>query len=336
MTFTRRMLAYALGGAGMLAACLPAASEPSIRARLGTSLPDAHPQTIGARRFAELVAARTNGRITVAVYANAALGSDVQMTSALQGGTLDFTAPSTATLANQIKAFGVVGLPFSFASERQADAVLDGPFGQSLLARLPERKLVGLGFWENGFRNVTNSRRPIETVADFRGLKIRTMQNNLYIDMFNGLGSNAVPMAVNELFTALETKAVDAQENPYTVVHAQKFYDVQKYLSTTGHAYDAQVLLAGQSFWNRLAEADRATIMAAAREATLFQRETSRRLNGELRETLAREGMRINDVSAPERERMRRALQPVREKYAAQFGPELVAGFDAALAAAAP
>ena len=113
-------------------------------------------------------------------------------------------------------------------------------------------------YWENGFRNVTNSKRSINTVEDLSGIKIRTMQNNLYIDMFNGLGSNAVPMAVNELFSALETKAVDAQENPFTVIHAQKFFEVQKFLSTTGHAYDALVLLAGKPFWDKLSDADKA------------------------------------------------------------------------------
>lgn len=311
-----------------------AAAAQDIKAKLGTSLPDSHPQTIGARKFAELVDSKSRGRIQITVYSGAQLGSDVQMQGALRGGTQEFTVPSTATLANLVKEFGVIGLPFSFASERQADAVLDGPFGQSLLAKLPEKDLVGLGFWENGFRNFTNSKRPIQKAEDLSGLKVRTMQNNLYIDLFNGLGANAVPMPVNELFTALETRAVDAQENPFTVVHAQKFYDVQKYLSTTGHAYDALVLIASKKFWDGLKAEDRALIQSAANEATVFQRQTSRELNTRMRGELIKLGMQVNDVSDAERQRMRERLAPVIAKYQAAVGEETAKAFAAAIARA--
>lgn len=325
----RKALKFALLTAALAASALAGAQE--IRARFGTSLPDSHPQTLGARKFAELVEARTAGRIKVAVYSAGQLGSDLQMQAALQGGTQEFTAPSTATLTGLVKDFGVLGLPFSFANEKEADAVLDGPFGRRLLAKLPERGLVGLAFWENGFRNVTNSKRPIVRAEDIAGLKIRTMQNSLYIDMFGGLGANAVPMAVTELFTALESKAVDAQENPYTVVHAQKFYDVQKYLSTTGHAYDALVLTVSRKFWERLSPADQKALQDAAAEATAFERRTSRELNAKLREELTRLGMQINEVSPQERARMRDKLQPVIAKHTAGAGEEVAREFFAAI-----
>lgn len=319
----------ALAAAAIAASALAGAQE--IKARFGTSLPDSHPQTLGARKFAEIVEAKTAGRIKVAVYSAGQLGSDLQMQAALQGGTQEFAAPSTATLAGLVKDFGVLGLPFSFASEKEADAVLDGPFGRKLLARLPDRGLVGLAFWENGFRNVTNNKRPIVRAEDIAGLKVRTMQNSLYIDMFGGLGANAVPMSVTELFTALESHAVDAQENPYTVVHAQKFYDVQKYLSTTGHAYDALALIASKKFWDRLSAADRQAIQAAAAEATVYERTTSRALNARLRAELAHLGMQINDVSPQERARMREKLQPVIAKYTAGAGEETAREFFAAI-----
>ncbi|HEU0200995.1 MAG TPA: TRAP transporter substrate-binding protein [Burkholderiaceae bacterium] len=312
-----------------LAAVAGAGFAQQIKARLGTSLPDDHPQTIGARKFAELVERKTAGRVKISVFPAATLGSDAQMTAALRGGTQEFTVPSTATLANVAPEFGVFGLPFSFVNETDADAVLDGLFGQRVLATLPDKGLVGLAFWENGFRNVTNSRRPIRTAEDLQGLKVRTMQNSLYVDMFHGLGANPVPMAVNELFPALETRAVDGQENPFTVVHAQKFYDVQKYLSTTAHAYDVLVLIASKKFWDKLNDADRAPLTEAAREATVYQREQSRALNAKLRDELVRSGMRINDVSAAERSRMRMKLQPVIDKYTAQLGAPLVKSFQA-------
>ncbi len=324
-TLAAALLALGLAG--------PALAQ-DIKAKLGTSLPDTHPQTIGARKFAELVDQKSKGRIKITVYSGAQLGSDQQMQAALRGGTQEFTVPSTATLANLVKEFGVIGLPFSFASEKQADAVLDGPFGQGLLARLPEKDLIGLGFWENGFRNFTNSKRPIAKADDLAGLKVRTMQNNLYIDLFNGLGANAVPMPVNELFTALETRAVDAQENPFTVVHAQKFYDVQKYLSTTGHAYDALVLVAGKKFWDGLKPEDKATLQTAAREATLFQRQTSRELNTRMRGELVKLGMQVNDVSDAERQRMREKLAPVIAKHQAAVGEETAKAFFDAIAKA--
>ena len=305
-----------------------------IKARLGTSLPESHPQTLGARKFAELADKMSQGRIKITVYPAAVLGSDQQMQSALRGGTQEFTVPSTATLESLVKEFGVIGLPFSFASEKQADAVLDGPFGQSLLARLPERDLVGLAFWENGFRNFTNSKRPITKATDLAGLKVRTMQNPLYIDLFNGLGANAVPMAVNELFSALESKAVDAQENPFTVVYTQKFYDVQKYLSTTSHAYDALVLIASKKFWDGLKPQDRATLQAAAVEATAYQRQTSRELNTKMRAELVKLGMQVNDVPDAERQQMRDKLAPVIAKHQAAVGDETAKAFFAAIAKA--
>jgi len=160
------------------------------------------------------------------------------------------------------------------------------------------------------------------------------MQNNLYIDMFQGLGANAVPMPVNELYTALETKAVDAQENPFTVVQAQKFYDVQKYLSTTGHAYDALVLVASKKFWDKLAAADRTLLQAATAEATLFQRQTSRELNAKARADLVKAGMQVNDVADGERQRMREKLQPVIVKHQAAVGDDTAKAFFAAIAKA--
>ena len=314
--------------------CLGAATAQEIKAKFGTSNPESHPQTLGARKFADIVDKKSNGRIKITVYSGAQLGSDQQMQAALRGGTQEFTAPSTATLANLIKEFGVFGLPFSFANEKQAYAVFDGPFGQSILAKLAEKDIIGLAYWENGFRHFTNSKRAIVKAEDLGGLKVRTMQNNLYIDLFSGLGANAIPMPVNELFNALETKAVDAQENPYTVVQAQKFYDVQKYLSTTGHAYDAQVLIASKKFWDKLSAADKTLMQDAAREATDFQRQTSREMNAKARAELIKAGMQINDVSDAERQRMREKLQPVIAKHQTAVGEETAKAFFDAIAKA--
>ena len=168
------------------------------------------------------------------------------MQNALIGGAQEMMVGSTATLVGVEKDFGVYDLPFLFANEKEADTVLDGPFGQKLIARLPAKGLVGLTYWENGFRNVTNTKRPITRFEDFQGIKLRVMQNPVYIDMFNSFGANAVPLAFAELFTALETRAVDGQENPVNTIQSSKFYEVQKYLSVTKHVYSPWVMTASK------------------------------------------------------------------------------------------
>lgn len=329
MTRPAHFINAALFVCGMTAAVSQTLAA-DISARLGTSLPDSHPQTLGAQRFATLVEEKTNGAIEVKVFSNGILGNDVNMTSMVQAGTLDFTIPSTATLSSLNPDFSIISLPFQFDDEAHADAVLDSSVGETLLASLEDKGLTGLGFWENGFRHITNSRRPIETLEDLDGLKIRTMQNALYIDLFNDLNANAVPMPVNELFTALETHTVDGQENPYTVIDTKRFYEVQDYLSQTAHAYDALVLIASSSFLDNLDEHNRAAVQSAAREATLYQRRVSRDLNQALIAEL-NEKMQINEVPMSERHRMQAQLSDMMDQHVSELNAAFVADFDNAI-----
>ncbi|WP_413615592.1 TRAP transporter substrate-binding protein [Halomonas cupida] len=315
-------LGLALASADALAA---------ITARIATSLPDSHPQTLGARKFAELLTEQSNGEIEVQVFGNGVLGNDVNLASMLQAGTLEFNVPSTATLASLNPDFSVISLPFQFDDATQVDAVLDGPAGRTLLDSLADKGIVGLDYWDNGFRHITNSRHPVETADDIDGLKIRTMQNELYIDMFNGLGANAIPMPVNELFTALETRTVDGQENPFTVIDSKRFYEVQRYLSQTGHAYDAQVLIASKRFIDSLSEEQQQLVRDVSREAALYQRQVSRELNDTLLARL-QDQMSINEVPLEERQVMRERLMPVIEEHRAQISEATLSAFDAALA----
>lgn len=324
-------LGAAVLSASLLLGTLPAVA--GITARMGTSLPEEHPQTLGARKFAELVEEKTDGEVELKVFSGGVLGNDVNMTSMLQAGTLDFTVPSTATLASLNNNFSIISLPFQFDNEAHADAVLDGPVGQSLLDSLDAKGLDALAFWENGFRHLTNSRRPVETLDDLKGLKIRVMQNDLYIDLFNSLEANAIPMPVNELFTALETRTVDGQENPYTVISSKRFFEVQPYLSQTAHAYDALVLLASHKFMQQLDEDQQHAVRDAAREATLYQRQISRELNGTLLKELG-EQMQVNAVPETERQRMRAALAELIAHYQANLDADLVERFEQALEAA--
>ena len=314
-----------------------APSRAEVRAfdlKAGTNLADDHPQTLGAKKFAQTVEKLSQGKIRIRVFSAGALGSDLQMQSALQGGILDFTVPSTSTLAGLVKEFGVFDFPFLFNTAEEADRVLDGPFGQRIADRLPEKGLVSLGYWENGYRNATNSRHPIQRWEDFQGLKIRTVQNAVVLDLFNNFGANAVPMAFNELFTALETKTVDAQENPLPVIATAKFYEVQKYLSLTRHSYTALVFLIGKKTWDRFNDDEKKIIRTAAEEAKLFQRGANRALEAKLTESLKKEGMLVNDVQPAERVRMAERAKPVVNKYASLIGEGTLKDLYAAIEAA--
>ena len=290
-----------------------------------------HPQGVGAQKFADLVAAKSGGKMKVKVFASGTLGGEQQVASAMQGGTIEASMMAPAQLVGMIKEFVVLDFPFSFDSERVADTVLDGPFGKKLLDKLPEKGLVGLGFMEQGYRSITNSKRPVVKLEDIQGLKIRTIQNPLYVDMLNALGANAVPMAFTELYTALEQKAVDGQENPYATAEASKFYEVQKYFSATRHIYNPQMMLVSKKFWDQLSATEKKVLQDASNEASVFQRKTAREMSEKSRQSLIKAGMQINDVAPAEIARMREKVKPVVDKYAAQVGEPLLKEFYAEL-----
>jgi TRAP-type transport system periplasmic protein len=290
-----------------------------------------HPQGIGAKKFAELVEQKSGGKIKVKVYPGGTLGGEQQVASAMQGGTVEASMMAPAQLVGNYKEFLVLDLPFAFANEREADLVLDGPFGKKLLEVMPAKGLVGLAYMEQGYRSISNSKRPINKLEDIQGLKIRTIQNPLYVDMLNTLGANAVPMAFTELYTALDTKAVDGQENPYATLEASKFYEVQKYMSATKHIYNPQLLLVGKKFWDTLSPAEKKIFQDAANEARDYQRKVAREMSEKSRQFLVKNGMQINDIAPQEIARMRDKVKPVVDKYSAQIGEPLVKEFYAEL-----
>jgi tripartite ATP-independent transporter DctP family solute receptor len=286
-----------------------------------------HPFSMGAQKFAELMSAKSGGRIKAKLFPSATLGGDAQVISSLQGGTIDITVVSTGLLSTMNKDFAVYYLPMAFNDAKEADAVVDSPFGRKLLDKLPEKGLVGLAYWEHGFRNVTNSKRPITKWEDFQGLKFRVIQIPIFVDIYTALGANAVPMPFPELYTALEQKAVDGQETALPTIATANFAEVQKFLSTTRIVYDPLVVLISKKTWDRMSPQDQKIVADAAREATAYERKLNReREAAMLRESPAK-GMAVNDVTQAERERMRERLKPVTEKYAKQIDPVLLAEF---------
>jgi len=314
-----KQLAAALIACAVLS--MPAMAEiREFKLKAGTTLPDDHPITQGAKKFAELVESKSGKKIQVKVYGSASLGNEIQMQSALQGGTQDFSIATTTTLVGMVKEYSMLDMPYMFRTATEVDAILDGAIGKQLFSLLSPKGFVGLNYMEQGFRHTTNSRRPIARWEDFKGLKIRVQPSAFYVDMFNGLGANAVPMTINEVYTAMETKAIDGHENSLAAVNSNRFQEVQKYLSLTGHSYNAVALLMSRKTWDRMNDDERKVISEAAAEAAVFERGVSRTLNNSLLDKLKKDGMQVNEVTPAEKQRLAEQLQPVVDKYAGIIG----------------
>ena len=279
----------------------------------------------GAKKFAEIVKEKSDGKITVKLYPGGVLGGDVAMLSSLQGGTVEMTMMGSGLLVSMIPEYVLFDLPFLFNGPQEADAVLDGPVGTALMAKLPANGLVGMAYWEHGFRSLTNNRHPVAKWEDVDGLKIRVIQAPLYIDIFNTMNGNAVPMPLPELYTALETGTVDGQENPLVSIKSSSFYEVQKYLSTTRHVYNPIIVLFSKQAWDQYTPDEQQLLLDAANEVRPYQRQVSRDLEANVLESLKEEGMEVTEVSEAERARMREKLKPVTDKYAGQVDQALAA-----------
>ncbi|WEX89854.1 TRAP transporter substrate-binding protein [Sinorhizobium garamanticum] len=283
-----------------------------------------HPQVTGMEKFAELVNEKSGGKIAVKLFPGGTLGGDVQTVSALQGGVIEMTVLNAGILASNVKEFGAVDLPFLFNSGEEADKVMDGPFGTGLIERLPDTGLVGLAYWELGFRNLTNNRHAVTKLEDIKGLKIRTIQSPIPVELFNSLGANAVPLPYTELYTALETGTVDGQENPAANILNAKFYEVQKYMTLTRHQYNPQIVLISKKFWDGLNDEEKAVLQQAAVEARDFQRKVSREQDAAALEEIRKTGMEVSELSPEETQKLRDAVKPMIDKFSADIGQETV------------
>ena len=318
--FLKTLLAVAAVSASALAA---AQDSPSRSFKFALQNPKGHPLEIGAQKFAELVAAKSGGKMKVNVFAGGTLGGDAANVSALQGGTIEFVQLNSGILASQVKDFEVFDFPFMFANGKEADAVVDGPFGQKLHARLADKGIVGLAFVELGFRNITNSKRPIKGVDDIAGLKLRVIPNAINVDWVKALGANPTPLAFPELYAALEQKAVDGQENPLSVILANKFAEVQKHLAITNHQYNPQSIIFSKKVWDTLNEAERKVLRDAAVEASAYQRKVNRDKSADDLDELKKAGMQVTEFSAAEQAKLREKLKPVVDKHGAAVAATL-------------
>jgi TRAP-type transport system periplasmic protein len=312
--------------AALAASALAPAFAQDIKPRLirfGYGLNEVSNQGRATKVFADEVDKLSGGKMKIRAFGAASLGSDVQMQQALIGGAQEMMVGSTATLVGITKEMALWDTPFLFNNAQEADAVLDGPVGQKVKAKLDEKGLVGLVYWENGFRNLTNNKRAVAKLEDLDGIKLRVMQNTVFLDSFKTLGANAIPLPFSELFSALETKAVDGQENPFNTILSSKFYEVQKYLTVTNHVYSPWIVLVSKKFWDGLSADEKKVLQAAAVKSRDFERKDTRDEAAKALADLKGKGMQINELPAAEAGRMRDKLGAINTSIAANVGNDL-------------
>lgn len=283
-----------------------------------------HPIVLGMEKFAELVEQKSGGKLKVNVFPGGALGSDQANLSSLQGGTLEMASMNSGIFASVVREFAIYDFPFLFGDTREADAVVDGAFGKSLHDKLQEKGLVGLAYYELGFRNITNSRRPINKVEDIAGLKLRVIPNPINVDWVSALGANPTPLPFPELYAALEQKAVDGQENPVATIQGAKLFEVQKHLALTNHQYNPQSVVVSKKFWDGLSADEKKVIQDAATESAKFQREQSRSAAAGILDNLKKNGMQVTELPAAEVAKLREKMKPVIAKHSNSVGDATV------------
>jgi len=323
MNPTRRTL---LAGAG---ACALAASsgrafaqQAEFSYKYANNLPATHPMNIRAQEMVEAIRAETKGRVDIQVFPNNQLGSDTDVLSQLRSGGVEFFTLSGLILATLVPAASITGIGFAFADYPAVWKALDGELGAHVRAQIAKANLVAMDrIWDNGFRQITSSSHPIVTAADLKGMKIRVPPSPLWTSMFKAL--DAAPASINfaEVYSALQTKVVEGQENPLAVIATAKLYEVQKYCSMTNHMWDGYWFLANGKAWERLPEDLRAIVARQINAAGLKERADVATLNATLQKDLADKGMVFNQAKTDTfRERMRQA--GFYTEWKAKFGDE--------------
>ena len=276
---------------------------------------------IAAEKFKALVEERTDGAVSVEIFPNAQLGDERTLLESMQIGTVDMGVITNGPVANFVEEIAVFELPFLFPSREAAYQVLDGPVGQDLLDELDRVNLKGLAYAERGFRNLTNSRGPVTEPSDLDGLKLRVMENPVYVDTFRELGANAVPMAWTEALTAMQQGTIDGQENPVNVIHSFELNETQTHMTLSRHTYAPAIFVMGMPVWSELPEPVQGVIEAAAQEAAEYERQVNEEMEAEQLAELKASGMEV--VEDPDLEAFRAAVDPVYDQYSDRFGEYL-------------
>jgi TRAP-type transport system periplasmic protein len=305
----------------ILAALLPSAllafvgtASAQTVLRMSYQTPQTDTQHLGAVKFAELVKTRTQGALQIKLFADGTLGNDQASISATRSGTIDIVLSGSSTFTGMVPMINIIDIPFLFKGPEHAYAVLDGDVGAGLFKSLEKHNLAGLAYWENGFRSITNSKRPVKGPADVKGLKIRTTSNPVHMEAFRLLGANPVAMPLSELYTALETNTVDAQEHPVNVTWSARLYEVQKYLSDTRHAYSPLIMAMTKKKFDTLTAEQQKALIDSAREAGQYQRKLVNDNNRDILDKLRK--AKVDVIEKVDMQPFRDAVEaPVRKSF---------------------
>jgi len=305
----------------------PKAEPEKIKLVAAHVLAPGHPYQAGFEKLAEIVKEKTNGQVEIEIHHSAALGEEEQMIESLQMGTIDFSTISAAPMTAFVKEYMACDLPFTFATPEEAYKFYDGEIGDILLEKTESIGLVGLAWWENGFRNFTNNVRPIATPEDMKGLKIRTMNSPVHMASVKALGGDAVPVPFGELYSALQQNVIDGEENPIANIHSSRFYEVQKHLSLSRHFYDPSPLFISKKTMDKLTPEQQTII----REASIVARDHMRNVANEqeagLIEDLAKQGMVVTKLTPEQIKAFQDATKDVYKDFVDEIGEDFLNQF---------
>lgn len=285
--------------------------------KAGHVLATGSPYHMGMVKFGELVKTKTEGRYVIEIYPNGQIGSERDLIEGVQLGSVGMAIVASGPVSNFAPELAVVDLPFLFTGYEHADRVFKGNVGKYLAERVDEAGLKCLGFWENGFRDLTNSKHPVKSVSDVKGLKIRTMENAMHQALWKALGADPVPMAWGDAYTAMQQGAIDGQENPLPIILAMKVSEVNEYLAITEHVYAPAVLIINDRIWKKMSDTDKAAFNEAFKEAGDYERAVNRQQVSEAISKLESQSMQ---VTYPDKKEFRAATAGIKQKLASQFG----------------
>lgn len=285
-------------------------------------------------KFEELVEAGSNGEIDVQIFPSSQMGPDREMIEGVQTGVLEMAIPPSSFFAGWDPAFAVIELPYMYPSKDIAFDVLDSAAGEQMQARVQNQGLVGLGWLELGVRNVTNNVRPVATPEDLEGVKLRTMKVPAHVATFETLGANPTPMNFGEVYSALQQGVIDGQENPLAIITSQRFYEVQKYLSTTGHVFAVYMPVMSQFFFDSLSAKDQQLVQDSMAAARAYQAELVAAEDAAQLEQIRAAGVEVLELTTEQRQAFADKTESVRLKYRDEVGTEAYDAWVAAVAAA--
>ena len=318
-TFSLRLAASAIGLG--LAALAPATANAQIEIKLGHVLAPSHSWHKAAEGFAADVKQQTGNRVNIVLFPSGQLGNEKTMLEGMQIGSIHAGVIGTGSLQPFDPKFGVVEMPYAWQSQQHAYRALDGDLGKALEKLADSKNLVIVSWWENGFRHITNNRGPIRTPEDLKGMKIRVTPDKVRLDTFTALGASPAPLAFGELYSALQQGVFDAQENPLSIIYTSSFFEVQKFVSLSGHVWGAASLIVSKPVWNRISADDRKLVQAAAAKWRDAQRKMVQDSEAETIANLKAKGMAVNEV---DKAAFEKAVQPVWKAYEPVLGSELL------------